>query len=78
MDDLMDRKQEEYDRLTVAVAQGYAIANSEQARRHWMASHTEAPDADGKEAAAARQRTALRRLAGYAWRGRNPIQLKPN
>jgi hypothetical protein len=44
MDDLMDRKQDELDRLTVAVANGYAISMSAEAHAKWTAAHTPMPE----------------------------------
>jgi hypothetical protein len=62
MDDLMERKQEDLDRLTVAMANGYAIAMDSGARASWKASRVDpgpAPDA----AAAARQSASIARLS---------------
>jgi hypothetical protein len=62
MDDLMERKQEDLDRLTVAFANGYAIAMDSGARSQWQAARASpgpAPDAE----AAARQSASIARLS---------------
>lgn len=61
MDDLMERKSEDLDRLTEAFAAGYAIAMSDKARAAWQARHI-APSAGDPEAAS-RQSATIARLA---------------
>ena len=38
--DLIERKQDELDRLTVAIAQGYGISMSTEYAAKWQAEHT--------------------------------------
>ncbi len=77
MDDLMDRKSEDWDRLTEAVAAGYAISMSPKAAQQWQARHGAPPEMD-REAAAARQSATIARLRAYGWKGANPIKGKAN
>ena len=58
--DLIARKREDLDHLTVAVAQGYGISMSAEYASKWQAEHT--PVAAGN-AGAQRQSAALGRLA---------------
>lgn len=58
--DLIDRKREDLEHLTVAVAQGYGISMSAEYASKWQAEHT--PVASGN-AAAQRQAGTISRLA---------------
>lgn len=58
MTDLMERKQDELDRLTVAIANGYVLAMSPEAQAEWRTKHAKATAEDVSKQSAAFARLA--------------------
>lgn len=61
MKDLMERKQQENERLTIAIANGYVLSMSKEAQAEWRASHAQPTGASPE--AVAKQSSTLARLS---------------
>lgn len=61
MTDLMERKQADLDRLTVAIANGYVLSMSPEAQAEWRTAHAK-PTAASEEQIS-KQSASLARLA---------------